>query len=43
MVINIDQNELKLDYEQGKTKYSRAQEIDMIKLRILDEVQKFRK
>lgn len=31
LVVNIDQNEMKLDYVDGKSKFTRQQEIDIIK------------
>ena len=42
LVINIDQNDLKLDYEDGKSKYSREQEIEILKHKIIEEVMKFK-
>lgn len=42
LVINVDQNDLKLDYEDGKSKFSKSQEILMMKHKIIQEVIKFK-
>lgn len=42
LVINMDQNEMKLDYEEGKSKFSKEQEIDIIKMKIIEEYAKFK-
>ena len=42
LVINIDQNEMKLDYMEGKSKFTKEQEIDIIKQKIIEEVVKFK-